>query len=159
MAILEIIKYPDKKLKNIAQPIDIIDKKTKNEIEYMIETMFFFKGIGLSSTQVNINKRIIIISINEKQKSMTLINPMIINNKSKIIQSREGCLSFPGIFVSIKRYKSILVKYKDINNTIKITNFDNISSICIQHEIDHLNGITIYERISSLKKKLINKNG
>ncbi len=159
MAILEIIKYPDKKLKNIAQPIDIIDKKTKNEIESMIETMFFFKGIGLSSTQVNINKRIIIISINEKQKSMTLINPMIINNKSKIIQSREGCLSFPGIFVSIKRYKSILVKYKDINNTIKITNFDNISSICIQHEIDHLNGITIYERISSLKKKLINKNG
>ncbi len=159
MAILEIIKYPDKKLKNIAQPIDIIDKKTKNEIESMIETMFFFKGIGLSSTQVNINKRIIIISINEKQKAMTLINPMIINNKSKIIQSREGCLSFPGIFVNIKRYKSILVKYKDINNVIKITNFDNISSICIQHEIDHLNGITIYERISSLKKKLINKNG
>lgn len=156
MAILNILKYPHINLKKKSEKITIINEKIKNIAYDMIETMLYNNGIGLAAPQININKRIIVISINEKIKPLILINPIIINQKG-ITVNTEGCLSFPEIFVKIKRNKIIKIIFLDLNGRKNLLIADNLLSVCIQHEIDHLNGITLYDKMSELKKKLIKK--
>lgn len=156
MAILEILKYPNINLKKKAEKINIINNNITNITHSMIETMIHNNGIGLAAPQVNINKQIIIISINEKIKPIILINPIIIFKKGITINT-EGCLSFPDIFVKVKRNKIIKVIFIDLDGKKNLFLADNLLSICIQHEIDHLNGITLYDKMSNLKKKLIQK--
>lgn len=122
----------------------------------MIETMLYNNGIGLAAPQININKRIIVIAINEKIKPLILINPTIINQKGTTVNT-EGCLSFPEIFIKIKRNKIIKIMFLDLNGKKNLLIADNLLSVCIQHEIDHLNGITLYDKMSELKKKLMKK--
>lgn len=156
MAILEILKYPHTNLKKKVEKINIINTNIINIANSMIETMIHNNGIGLAAPQVNINKQIIVISINEKIKPLILINPIIILKKG-ITTNTEGCLSFPDIFVKVKRNKIIKVMFIDLNGKKNLFLADNLLSICIQHEIDHLNGITLYDKMSPLKKKLIQK--
>lgn len=154
MTILEILKYPNENLKKKASDVELIDDKILDIISNMIETMIFYKGIGLAATQINIQKKIIVINIDKQTSPLALINPKIINAKDTII-GQEGCLSFPNIFVKIKRKKIIKIAFINIKNKKNILLADHLLSICLQHEIDHLNGITLYDRMSPLKKKLI----
>ncbi len=156
MTILNILTYPNQNLKKKANPVYIINDEILKNSKDMIETMIHNNGIGLAATQVNINKKIIVILINKKINPIIMINPKIIYKKGITITT-EGCLSFPDFFIKVKRNKIIRTSFTDLNNKKKTLMTDNLLSICIQHEIDHLNGITLYDKISNLKKKLIKK--
>lgn len=158
MTILNILKFPNKNLQLKAKQIDKVNKDTLIEIKDMIETLFYHNGLGLAATQVNINKRIIIINLSlNKFIPLVIINPIIINQNNITTPSVEGCLSFPNIFIKINRKTNTTISYYDINMNKHILQAKNLINICIQHEIDHLNGITLYNNMSNLKKKLLQK--
>ncbi len=157
MTILKILKFPNKKLLQASTDIKNINKNIKELIKNMIKTMFFYKGIGIAAPQVGINKNIIIINICEKnQQSLVVINPKIIYKK-QTTNKKEGCLSFPNIFIKTNRSKTIKIKFQDINEKFKTIKVNNLLSICIQHEIDHLFGITLYNKMSNFEKKIFTK--
>ncbi|XZR52821.1 MAG: peptide deformylase [Enterobacteriaceae bacterium] len=140
MLLLKLIYYPNKILKNKTKSINKINFKIKNIIYNMFKIMYKNKGIGLAANQVGINKKIFIIDISEnKNKKNIFINPKILKKKGEIY-SEEGCLSIPGIFNVIKRYSYIKIIALNENNNFFILKTKNIKAICIQHEIDHLNG-------------------
>ena len=153
MTILDILNYPNPRLHKIASNVEKVDNKIKTIIKDMTETMYAAPGIGLSATQVDFHKKIIIIDISEKQNDLLiLINPEILE-RDGIQESEEGCLSVPGIYEKIKRANSIRVKALNIKGEIFELEVDGKLSICIQHEIDHLFGKVFVEYLSSLKKK------
>lgn len=154
MTLLNILKHPDINLKKKATNIDKITPEITQLIKNMIETMIFYKGIGLAATQVDIQKKLIVVNIDKKTTPLILINPKITYKKDYIIE-QEGCLSFPNIFVKVKRNKIIKVTFKNLSFQKREIHADNLLSVCIQHEIDHLNGITLYDKMSPLKKKLL----
>jgi peptide deformylase len=156
MTILEILQYPNENLKKKAANVNKIDINIIKTANNMIDTMLLYKGIGLAATQVNFNKKIIVINANSNIMPLIIINPKIINKRG-INAEIEGCLSFPNVFIKVKRNKIIKTKIYDINGKMHNIIADKLLSICIQHEIDHLNGITLYDKMSSLKKKLFKK--
>ena len=160
MALLHVLQYPDQRLKKIAIPIqlsEIPSKKIKTITDNMFETMYQAQGIGLAATQVDIHLQIITIDLSEnKNHPICLINPKIISTNG-LISSEEGCLSFPGIYAKIQRYQNITVEYFDLLTTKQVLNATDLLSICIQHEIDHLHGLTFFDHLSLLKKHLLEK--
>lgn len=163
MSILEILFYPDSRLRNVANPVPRISEKTKTIINNMFDTMYAKQGIGLAATQVNINQQIIVIDLYQNnKKSLVLINPIIIQ-KSGVINITEGCLSIPGIKENVIRSEKILVKFVDQNNNKSKIEATGLLSACIQHEIDHLLGKLFIDYLSPLKihriHKKIKKNG
>lgn len=157
MTILNILTFPNKNLLKKAEKIKNVDAETIKTINNITETMFYYGGIGIAANQVDINKQIIIININNnKQQSLVVINPKIIYSNGQSIE-KEGCLSFPNIFIKVKRKKKIKLVFTDIKNNKKIIKTDKLLSICLQHEIDHLYGITLYDKMSNLKKKIFIK--
>ena len=155
MTILDILNYPNPRLHKIASNVEKVDNKIKTIIKDMTETMYAAPGIGLSATQVDFHKKIIIIDISEKQNDLLiLINPEILE-RDGIQESEEGCLSVPGIYEKIKRANSIRVKALNIKGEIFELEVDGKLSICIQHEIDHLFGKVFVEYLSSLKNNRI----
>lgn len=161
MTLLNILQYPDPRLKKIAKPItlsSIPSKVTKNIIDNMFETMYQAKGIGLAATQVDIQLQIITIDVSEhKNQPLCLINPQITNKQSVMVSHEEGCLSFPGVYATVKRYSHITIEFLEPSGHNKILQADNLLSICIQHEIDHLNGITFFDHLSPLKQKMLDR--
>ncbi|WMY94966.1 MAG: peptide deformylase [Arsenophonus sp.] len=157
MSILNILYYPDDRLRNIATTVKKIDSKIQNIVHDMFETMYHKKGIGLAATQVNINKRIIVIDISRSfSKKITLINPVILET-SGFIKSEEGCLSIPNQHAFISRYKYIKIKASNIDGKEFELKNDSLLSVCIQHEIDHLNGKLFIDYLSPLKRERILK--
>jgi len=154
VAILEIVKYPDKILKTKTKPVKAITAEIKKLIKDMIETMKKNNGIGLAANQVGVPLRILVISYkdeNKKDNDIVLINP-VIQQKSGKIYEEEGCLSFPGLYLKIKRANYIKVKaVNDRGKQITIEGEGLISRV-LQHEIDHLDGKTFLDRLSLLKK-------
>ncbi len=145
MSILKILTYPNKILRKKSNKIKKITKKIKKNINNMFNTMYINNGIGLSGIQVNINKSIIIIDIFKKINSkLVFINPKIIKKKKKI-KSKEGCLSIPNKYLNIIRYKYLIFKAYNLKFKKKIYYVKNLLSICIQHEIDHINGKLIID--------------
>ncbi len=157
MNILNIIKFPNEILKKKRENVKIVTTNILNKIYSMINTMYYFDGIGLASTQVNIKESIIIINTTNEKKPLVIINPKIIKLSKTMIITKEGCLSFPNFFINIKRSSNIYLSFKDSKNKVQYIIVDNLLSICIQHEVDHINGITIYEKISKLKKNIFKK--
>ncbi|MGK2896969.1 MAG: peptide deformylase [Candidatus Makana argininalis] len=160
MSIFKILQYPDLKLRKISNVVDLINNNIRIIINNMFETMYHFNGIGLAATQVNINKRIIIIDILKKKNSkLVLINPEIIKTKG-IIKSHEGCLSIPNISGSVTRYKNIKLKAKNYKGKYFELYACNLLSICIQHEIDHLIGKLFIDYFNKkfLKNNILNIN-
>ncbi len=172
MAILKIIKYPEKSLLKPSRPVEIVDGKIDEKIielvEDMGETMFAAPGVGLAAPQIGINKRIIVYDANAgipvdpedkkpKKEFKALINPEIIKKSGSIISENEGCLSVPDLTSNVKRFETATVK--GINTEGKKLEFEaeGINAIIMQHEIDHLDGILFFERISLLKKKMYKK--
>ena len=155
---LEVLHFPDKRLRKIAVPVKKVDNEIKNIIEQMFLTMYEEKGIGLAATQVNIHKRIIVIDVSEnKDKKIFLINPEIISLSDDIDSMEEGCLSVPGFYENVSRPKTVKVSSLDYDGKQIEIEANGLLSTCIQHEIDHLNGRLFVDHISSLKRSRIEK--
>ena len=160
MSIREIITVPDEILKKISEPVEKIGVNEKKLINDLFETMYDSNGIGLAAVQVGILKRILVVDVSskeEKKKPICFINPIIkkFSNESSVYE--EGCLSIPDTFIEIERPKICEVEYVDINGKVKTKKFDGLTSTCIQHEINHLDGKLIIDHLSKLKKDMIIK--
>lgn len=151
MAILNILHYPDERLHTIAQPVTVFDTVLQRQIDDMAETMYAAPGIGLAATQVNFHQRLIVIDISEdKNELMVLINPEIINSTGDTTYE-EGCLSVPGIYEEVQRAETLTVKALDRHGKPFTLEADGLLAICIQHEMDHLDGKIFVEKLSRLK--------
>ncbi|MBL1141761.1 MAG: peptide deformylase [Proteobacteria bacterium] len=157
MAILEVLHFPDDRLRNKALPVDNIDLKIKEIAENMLETMYAENGIGLAATQVNILKRIVVIDLSEeKNRPLVLVNPRITKLEGKE-SMREGCLSVPDYFDTVERAEKIEFNYKTLENEIVNMETDGLLAVCVQHEIDHLNGKLFIDYLSPLKRQRLKK--
>ncbi len=155
--ILPILEYPDKRLRTVAKPVEKINDTINKLIKDMFDTMYNAPGIGLAATQVNSHQRIIVVDVSENQNEpISLINPEIIY-KSGEIESEEGCLSVPSYYENVKRASNIRIKSIDKNGNSIQTNASGVLAICVQHEIDHLDGILFVDHLSKLKQKRLKK--
>ncbi len=157
--ILEILKYPDKGLREICKPVTDFGPDLQNQIEDMFQTMYAAPGLGLAAIQVGIFKRFMVIDvgINEgqivKKNPLVIVNPKIISKEGKI-EWEEGCLSCPDLVVPVERSKKIELEYQDRHGKPGKLSAEDLTAVCIQHEIDHLDGILIFDKLSRLKQDL-----
>lgn len=156
MAVLKIIKYPNKILDQQLFYVEHFNSDLKQIVRDMFETMYTYHGIGLAANQVGINKRIIVVDISSASKDkfspMALVNPEIIVYSKKKTVAEEGCLSFPGYYDKVARAASIEVRYYDINGKKHQIIVDGLLSRVLQHEIDHINGVKFVQRMSFEKQ-------
>lgn len=157
MSILTILEFPDERLRKKAVPVKTVDSDVKKLVDDMLETMYHAKGVGLAATQVNVHQRIVVIDISEeKDKPLCLINPEIIA-KDGIEESEEGCLSVPGFFEKVRRAERIKVKALNKEGQPFEFEADDLLAVCVQHELDHLEGKLFVDYLSSLKRQRIKK--
>ena len=155
--ILDILKYPDKRLRTIAKPVVSVDENIKQQVKNMFETMYEAPGIGLAATQVNFHQRIIVIDVSDQcNEPICLINPEVIE-KSGEIQWEEGCLSVPDYYENVIRANDIKVQALNQHGETFELEASEMLSVCIQHEIDHLDGILFVDHLSKLKQKRLKK--
>jgi peptide deformylase len=155
VTILTILEFPDKRLRTVAKPVEKVDDKVRQLVDDMLETMYEAKGVGLAATQVNVHQRVIVIDTSEdKDAPLCLINPEIIE-KDGVEESEEGCLSVPGFFEKVKRAEHIKVKALDKEGESFELEAKELLAVCIQHEMDHLQGKLFVDYLSPLKKKRI----
>ena len=154
----KIIIEPDPILRKKCEPLQKVDTDTKKLMDDMLETMYTAPGIGLAAVQIGILKRLVVIDISrdeEKKNPIFLINPEIINQSKQTSVYEEGCLSIPGQFAEIERPAECTLKYINYNGEKKELKADGLLATCIQHEVDHLNGILFIDYLSKLKKDMI----
>jgi peptide deformylase len=152
MALLNILLYPDERLHTVAKPIREVDDEVRQLIDDMTETMYASKGVGLAATQVNVHRRLVVIDVSEdKTGAVAYINPRIIE-KSGLVEYEEGCLSVPGFFEMVPRAEFVTVEALDRNGKPFVVEADDLLAICLQHEIDHLDGKVFVEYLSNLKQ-------
>ncbi|MEN8762943.1 MAG: peptide deformylase [Thiogranum sp.] len=157
MAILDILHYPDPRLRTPAKAVDSIDDQLRTLVDNMFETMYQAPGIGLAATQVNVHKRILIIDISKDQdQPMVFINPEILE-KSGVEDMDEGCLSVPGIYERVQRAERIRLTALDLQGESFDLEAEGLLAVCIQHEIDHLDGKLFVDYLSQLKRQRIRK--
>ncbi len=157
MALLNILHYPDDRLHLKAKPVAVVDERIQRLVDDMLETMYEAHGIGLAATQVNVHERIVVIDVSEdRTEPRTFINPVIVEKRGDC-ESEEGCLSVPGIYDSVKRAQWVRVEALDRNGQPFVLEADDLLGICIQHEIDHLDGKVFVEHLSRLKQDRILK--
>ncbi len=158
MALLEILEFPDPRLRTRAEPVDTVTEVTRKLIEDMFETMYNAPGIGLAATQVNVHKRILVMDVSEeKDRPLVFINPDITARSETLEDYDEGCLSVPGFFESVTRPQEVEVKALDRNGDEFNQTLSGLEAICLQHEIDHLNGKLFVDYLSPLKRQRIRK--
>ena len=154
MATLNILTLPDKRLKTKAMPVENFDKKLKSFVADMLETMYAAPGIGLAATQVDVHEKIVVIDISEdKDQPLCLINPNITQKDGHQIHE-EGCLSVPNIYAKVKRANNITVEAQNEEGEFISFEADDMLAVCIQHELDHLEGIVFLDHLSPLKRKM-----
>ena len=157
MALLEILKYPDPRLRTVAQPVQAVTDETRKLIDNMFETMYAAPGIGLAATQVDVHERLLVLDVTEDRSApMVFINPEIIES-SGTISGDEGCLSVPDIYEAVERADNIRVKALDRDGNEFELEADGLLSVCIQHEIDHLEGKLFVDYLSALKRSRLKK--
>ncbi len=160
MSKLNIITEPDPILRKKSAVIEKIDDELKKLLNNMVETMYDAPGIGLAAVQIGVLKRIVVIDISkkdEKKNPLFLINPEITFKSDTTSVYEEGCLSLPGYFAEIERPNECHLNYVDYNGNKKTLKADGLLSTCIQHEVDHLNGVLFIDYLSKLKKDMIIK--
>ncbi|MDU8925494.1 peptide deformylase [Pasteurellaceae bacterium LIM206] len=152
MSLLNVLIYPDERLKTVATPVTLFDDELQTFIDNMFETMYSEEGIGLAATQVDVHKRVITIDIEgTKENQLVLINPEIISSEGET-GIEEGCLSLPGMRGFVPRKEKVTVKALNRQGEEFTLTADGLLAICIQHEIDHLNGIVFADYLSPLKR-------
>ena len=160
MSVRKIVTEPDPILKQISKNVDQVGKEEQKLMDDMLETMYKADGIGLAAVQVGVLKRIIVMDISKdenKKEPMYFVNPIIKNKSIEKSVYSEGCLSVVSQFIEVERPSNCEIEYLDYNGEKKILNASGLLATCIQHEIDHLNGITILSYISKLKRSMIVK--
>jgi peptide deformylase len=158
MAVLPIITAPDPRLKLVAKPVDKVDAKVRRLMDDMLETMYGSIGIGLAAPQVGMAQRVIVIDVareGEKAKPMRIANPEIIWRSEETTMAQEGCLSVPEHYADVSRAAKIRLRYVDHENEIREIDADGLLATCLQHEIDHLDGVLFVDHISALKRGMI----
>lgn len=157
MAILNILHFPDDRLRTIAKPVTTVTKKHQMLVNDMLETMYDAPGIGLAATQVNFHERILVIDISEeKNDPVVLINPEIMEKNGEQ-EFDEGCLSVPGIYETVYRAESVRISALNKEGESFEMQASGLLAVCIQHEIDHLDGKLFVDYLSQLKKQRIRK--
>jgi len=160
MTIRKILTEPNPFLRQKSQPVDKVDNSTRKLMDDMLETMYNAPGIGLAAIQIGVPKRIIVLDISknpEKKEPMHFVNPEIVSASEDDATYEEGCLSVPGQFAEIDRPDKCHIKYLDYNGSAKELKAEGLLATCIQHEIDHLEGILFIDYLSKLKKSMIIK--
>ena len=156
MALLTVLEFPDPRLRTIAEPVEHVDDELRSIIDDMFETMYDAPGIGLAATQVNIHRQIITLDVSEESNEpLVLINPSFEAISDELEEMQEGCLSVPGFYEEIKRPNHIRVKALDRNGEPFEMDAHDLLAVCIQHEIDHLNGKLFVDYLSTLKRNRI----
>ncbi len=154
MTKLTILTLPDKRLKTIAKPVTKFNQELQDFANNMLETMYEAPGIGLAATQVDEHIQLVVIDISEeKNQPLCLVNPKITKKDGEQIHE-EGCLSVPGIYAKVKRASTVEIEYFNEKGEAKTLQADELLAVCIQHEIDHLNGIVFLDHLSPLKRKM-----
>jgi peptide deformylase len=157
MAILDILRFPDPRLRNQAKPVVEVTESVQKLIDDMFETMYDAPGIGLAATQVNVAKRVIVLDISEEHDvPLALVNPEILEKEGEE-QMDEGCLSVPGVYEPVTRAEHIRVRALDRDGNVFEQEVDGLLAVCIQHEIDHLDGKLFVDYLSNLKRQRIRK--
>lgn len=157
MAKLNILKFPDPRLKTIAKAVENFDMALKKLVEDMIETMYSANGIGLAATQVNVHKRLLVLDISENQdQPRVYINPEILEQSGEE-SCEEGCLSVPGVYAMVKRAENVTVRAQDIDGDLFEEQLESLHAVCIQHEMDHLIGRLFVDYLSPLRRNMVRK--
>jgi peptide deformylase len=157
MAILDILHFPDPRLRNKAKPVTEVTDELRELIDDMFETMYEAPGIGLASIQVNVPLRVIVVDVTEdRSEPLALINPEILS-KEGVEEMDEGCLSVPGVYETVQRADRVRVRYLDRDGNSVERDAEGLLAVCIQHEIDHLDGKLFVDYLSNLKRQRIRK--
>ena len=157
MAILDILHFPDERLRHKALPVEEVDERVRQLIDDMFDTMYEAPGIGLAAVQVNVAERVIVVDVSEdRSQPLALVNPEITSLEG-IEEMDEGCLSVPGVFEKVKRADAIKVKALNRDGESFEMEAQGLLAVCIQHEIDHLDGKLFIDYLSELKRQRIRK--
>lgn len=155
MALLPILHYPDVRLKKVAAPVTSFDDNLRKLASDMAETMYAAPGVGLAATQVDVHKRLVVIDISEEKNALlVLVNPEIIERDGMRL-GEEGCLSVPGIYDKVERAEHVVARYQDLDGKSREISAEGLLAVCIQHELDHLDGKVFVQYLSQLKQTRI----
>lgn len=153
MAILQILQYPNEILQSKAEPITEFNEELESLAKNMIETMYQAQGVGLAANQVGVLKRIVVIDVSEEQNSpMVLCNPRVVEASSELVDHEEGCLSLKGLYEKVKRPGHVVIEAQNIKGESIDFEADGLLAVCVQHEIDHLDGTVFIDHLSRFKK-------
>ena len=157
MAVLTILEYPDPRLRTRAKPVATVDDRIRTLIEDMFETMYAAPGVGLAATQVNVHERVLVLDVSQdRNQPMAFVNPEIVEREG-VAEGEEGCLSVPGVFDLVDRAARITVRALDRDGNAFELAADGLLAVCIQHEMDHLEGKLFVDYLSELKRTRIRK--
>lgn len=157
MAILQILEYPDPRLRTRAEPVTEFDAALRKLIDDMFETMYAAPGIGLAATQVDVHRRLIVTDVSpDKTEPRVYINPEILA-RDGVGTMEEGCLSVPGIFDEVKRAAKVRARFCDADGTVQELELEGLPAVCLQHEMDHLDGKLFVDYLSELKRERIRR--
>ncbi|MEX0965091.1 MAG: peptide deformylase [Pseudohongiellaceae bacterium] len=156
MSILQILEFPDPRLRKIAEPVTVFDEKLEVLIEDMLETMYEAQGIGLAATQVNVHKRLLVMDVSENRDApQVFINPDFKIIEDELCEYDEGCLSVPGFYETVSRPRKVRISAQGATGESFEAAAEGLLATCIQHEIDHLNGKLFVDYLSTLKRERI----
>jgi len=158
MAVLQVLTTPDPRLKVISKPVEKVDDSIRRLMDDMLETMYASQGIGLAAPQVGVAKRVIVVDLarqGEPPHPLRLANPEVIWRSQEEMLCEEGCLSVPDQYSEVSRPKAVKIRYLDYQNEIREMDAEGYLATCLQHEIDHLNGVLFIDRLSTLKRSMI----
>jgi peptide deformylase len=157
MSVLSILEFPDPRLRTRAEPVDVFDAQLRQFVTDMFETMYDANGVGLAATQVNVHRRVLVADMSDDRKQpLALINAQILEKEGSQVY-QEGCLSFPGLYADVTRALKVKVKAQDVDGNEIIVEAEGPLAVCIQHEMDHLDGKVFVDYLSSLKRALLLK--
>jgi peptide deformylase len=157
MAKLEILELPDDRLRTVAKPVEQFDDRLRQLAEDMTETMYAAQGIGLAATQVNVHQRLLVLDVSENQDTPRVyVNPRIVASEGTET-CEEGCLSVPGIYAEVSRADKVRVAAFDQHGEAFEEDLEGLHAVCVQHEIDHLNGKLFVDYLSPLKRRMVSK--
>jgi len=153
MAILTILEYPDPRLNRIAQPVTAFDQRLQQLVRDMSETMYAAPGVGLAATQVDVHQRVVVMDISEDKNALRVfVNPEILWASDELVSCEEGCLSVPGVYDQVRRPARVRLRAQDVQGAAFELDCDEALAVCVQHEIDHLNGTVFVQHLSLLKQ-------
>ena len=157
MSVLPILEFPDPRLRTRAAPVTVFDAKLKQFVADMFETMYAANGVGLAATQVNVHQRVLVADMSEgRNEPLALINAQLVEKDGSQVY-QEGCLSFPGLYADVTRALKVKVRAQDADGSELVVEAEGPLAVCIQHEMDHLDGKVFVDYLSPLKRSLLLK--